>query len=98
MFLQAVEEQPSSFEAVYSHALALQELATRAASEPAEGLRLLTQVILGCKGIGYTVNLGLALAVVQLSWPPVNTTISFHFHCGLPLCPLTLPSHPFMPH
>ena len=49
MFLQAVEEQPSSFEAVYSHALALQELATRAASEPAEGLRLLTQVILGCR-------------------------------------------------
>ena len=36
--------EPASFDAVFSHALAMQELATRATEQPAEALRLLTEV------------------------------------------------------
>ena len=42
--VQAMAADPTNFDAVFGHALAMQELATRATRQPAEALRLLTEV------------------------------------------------------
>ena len=39
-----MDADPTNFDAVYSHALGLQELATRTSGQSVEALRLLTQV------------------------------------------------------